>query len=120
MLNSASITLILLLACSALSAPSLGLAISSPMTTSAFGCLAIDVPNPFCIVRAYKVSGTPGIDPNAVQTLKNCLAYNNAVYGTLVYVEICRGQNATNQVLSVLNEVDPYLYNFVYIKVVPN
>jgi hypothetical protein len=56
------------------------------MTASAFGCLTINVPNPFCIVRAYKVSGVPGVDPNAAKTLSNCLAYNNAVYGVLAYV----------------------------------
>jgi len=75
MKNAALIVLALLLAWNAVSAPSstgVGLAIVGPLTQTAFSCLA-EVYN-YAFIRAYKVSGTPGIDPNAMQTILNAQA----------------------------------------------
>jgi len=47
------------------------------------------------MIRAYQHSSPAGIDPNAIQTIRNAGA---AGYFISLYVELCRGINATSQI----------------------
>jgi len=84
----------------------IGFAIVGPFTTSAFKCLpksGIINDVPFAIIRVYQNSQSPpGIDPNALKTLTNALT---AGYGIDIYMEICRGINATSQINLVNTEI---------------
>lgn len=77
--------------------------------------------NPYAITRAYKNSAPAGIDPNAVQTILNA---NAAGFRSDVYIELCRGINATSQVLLVQSQVlaattSAMFYPGIYLKVIP-
>jgi hypothetical protein len=65
----------LLLLCYSLPKHALGIAVIGPLTQTAFKCLAQNQltasPNRFAIIRVYQISGTPGLDPHANQTLLN-------------------------------------------------
>ena len=79
--------------------------IVGPFTASAFTCLQSSVPGSFqyVVVRAYQNSHSPaGIDPNALQTMQNAYA---AGYSNDVYIEICRGINATSQINLVNTDI---------------
>jgi len=99
-MNNFKLFVVALLLAWSVGSQQVGMAVVGPLTRVAFSCLANDllkgVVVPFVIVRVYKVSGTPGIDPHALLTLHNV----NAVGGYAVesYMEICRGMNATAQV----------------------
>jgi len=77
-----------------------------PFTASAFRCLASSVPHvtiPYVTIRAYQNSHSPpGIDPNALQTITNAFV---AGFYTGIYMEICRGINATSQINLVNSEI---------------
>jgi len=88
-----------------------GFGIVGPLTTSAFTCLQSNVPNSnkYAVIRAYQNSHSPaGIDPNALQTLANAYA---AGFSADLYVEICRGINATSQINLVNTNVLTPLIN---------
>jgi len=103
------------------------LAVVGPFSPSAFKCLALNVPGSVynVIIRAYQNSQSPaGIDPNAFSTLVNAFT---AGFSADLYVEICRGGNATSQINLVEGELvssqgDPYaVFNgMFYIKVQPS
>jgi len=115
----------LLFVWSAVCASSLGVAVVGPLTQTAFKCLAQNQltgsSNLFAIIRVYQVSGTPGIDPNAYQTLININTVTVAGgYNIHTYMEICRGTDPTSQVTAVVNQISIDLYETIFIKVEPN
>jgi len=106
-----------------------GYGIVGPFTTNAFPCLADSgLGNSifYSIIRVYQNSQSPsGIDQNALQTLTNSFV---AEYASDIYVEICRGINATSQINLVNDQIiTPLLTNpeanfgsILYIKVEPS
>jgi len=98
MKNFSLLLLMTLLICSSFGQfgqPSLGISLVGPLTTSAFRCLKQSYPNPSVIIRAYQHSNwAAGIDNYALQTIRKA---NAADYGIILYVELCRGINATSQ-----------------------
>ena len=115
-----------LLICSSYSFISFG--VVGPFTAYAFTCLQSSVPDsiPYVIIRAYQNSESPsGVDTNALQTITNSFT---AGYAADIYVEICRGINATSQINLVNSGVitpmmtNPSVYTnyLVYIKVEPS
>jgi len=75
------------------------LEVVGPITHPAFTCLLGSVDNQLVnkvSIRGYQNSRLPaGIDPNALSTLTNAL---NAQYYTYIYLDVCRGENATAQI----------------------
>lgn len=122
-----SFLLVGLLICSAYGNIAFG--VVGPFTSSAFKCLVSSGPPgsaPQVLVRGYQNSQSPpGIDPNAVQTLKNSFV---AGYSSNVYIEICRGINATSQVnlvnteivIPLLNDPSSNMAYLFFIKVEPS
>jgi len=81
-----------------LSSSTTGFAIVGPVSTSTFICLHSTLPNfrQYAVIRAYQNSHSPaGIDPYALQTIKNA---NFSEFISDIYIEICRGINATSQI----------------------
>jgi hypothetical protein len=101
----------------------LGVAVVGPLSKSAFACIAqtqhLYEPGPFVIVRIYKVSGTPGVDPNAVQTLINAgtVALKYKIHA---YMELCRNNDPISQVNDLFSGVPTSLYGTLWVKVEPN
>jgi len=125
-MNNFSLFLLMaLLVCSSFENGHIQFGVVGPFTTSAFKCLQTSLPTSTksVIIRAFQNSKSPaGIDPNAIQTISNALAAKSWVS---IYVEICRGINATSQIQLVNTEIInpvPALYgstgNF-FIKVEP-
>ena len=76
----------------------IGFGVVGPFTAPAFRCLSSGVHGSvqYAVIRAYQNSQSPaGIDPNAIQTIRNA---NAAGYFISLYVELCRGTNATSQI----------------------
>jgi hypothetical protein len=122
MKNISSFILILLLL-SISAAFNIGVAVVGPLTKTAFSCIAstqhLYEPGPFAIIRIYKVSGTPGVDPYAVQTLINA---NTAAlrYKIHAYMELCRNNDPKGQVDAMFRGVSTTLYSTLWVKVEPN
>jgi hypothetical protein len=102
------------------------LEVVGPITKSAFTCLLGSVDNELInkvSIRGYQNSRSPpGIDPNALSTLNNAL---DAQYLAYVYIEVCRGENATAQI-DLVNDTlitplanYPGLSEFLIIKIQP-
>jgi hypothetical protein len=98
--------------------------VRGPVSTEGFKCLLANTPGgtAYALVRAYQNAIAPaGIDPTAVQTLKNSNAAGNA---NDLSIDLCRGVNATSQIQLVLNQVyaaTPGVRYFpgLYLKVIP-
>jgi len=103
---------------------SLGYSLVGPLSKAALACLATEniLPNqnhPFIIVRAYKVSGIPGIDPNAAPTFSNVKAANPN-YALLSYIELCRNTDYVQQAIDIFQAINSLPYEFIFLKVEPN
>ena len=115
--------LILLLAWSSTSAQ-LGYSIVGPLSKAAFDCLGTSSRqatghDPFVFFRIYKVSGTPGVDPNAAQALANARA-SSVAFGILSYIEVCRSADSSVVRNTLVQAFNPPIFDSIWIKVEPN
>jgi hypothetical protein len=95
MISLTLVVLVLLLTWASVGQNNIGVSVVGPLSYTAFSCLK-DQGFIFFTVRIYKVSGTPGVDPSAVQTLINANAAGP--FMTFAYMEVCRGADASAQV----------------------
>jgi hypothetical protein len=69
------------------------------VSTKGFKCILANTPTAYALVRAYQNAiAHAGIDPTALQTLKNSNAND-------LSIDLCRGVNATSDVQLVQSQV---------------